>query len=324
MAGNYTICIGTVGSGAWLSPDGGESWRRVAQGLWSESRIFTLQLHPTEPRTLYAGANDGIYRSSDGGQSFERLQSPMNELDVWRIAIDPTSPDIIFAGTRPAALYRSTDGGRNWQKLPAQIAEECPNVRIPRVTALTVDPSDPRTVWAGIEVDGVLRSKDGGNSWSRISLDAIPDPDIHDIAVTVNGRTTTLTSTPREIFASNDRGENWYPLMVGDQFSLRYCRHLAQKPDDPNTLFCATGNGAAGDMGAIQRSTDGGKHWQPLSLPAEPNSPIWAFATNPADPGLIVACSHYGELFASHNAGDSWGKLRREFTEIRALSWVPN
>src|SRR5207249_11895963 len=113
-------------------------------------------------------------------------------------------------------------------------------------------------------------------------------------------------------------------LFVRDQFNLRYCRHLAQKADDPAMLFCATGNGAAGDAGAIQRSKDGGKSWQTLSLPDEPNSPIWQFATHAADPGLIVACSHYGELFASDNAGDSWKKLRREFTEIRAVSWVPN
>src|SRR5436190_881222 len=170
MAGNYTICVGTVGSGAWLSPDGGESWRRVASGLWSESRIFALTVHPKEPRTLFAGANDGVYKSTDGGQSFERLESPMNDIDVWRIATDP---------------------------------------------------------------------------------------DIHDIAVTVNGATTVLTSTPREIFASSDRGKSWHGLGVSDQFSLRYCRHLAQKEDDPAVLFCATGNGAAGDAGAIQRSQDG-------------------------------------------------------------------
>jgi photosystem II stability/assembly factor-like uncharacterized protein len=194
---------------------------------------------------------------------------------------------------------------------------------VPRVTALTVDPSDHRMVWAGVEVDGVRRSTDGGNTWSRIT-GGINDPDIHDIAVTVNGATTVLTSTPREIFASTDRGESWRGLGVADQFSLRYCRHLVQKADDPATLFVATGNGASGDAGAIQRSKDGGRSWQALSLPAEPNSPIWNFATHRADPGRIVACSHYGELFASDNAGDSWAKLRREFTEIRALSWVPN
>src|SRR6266576_4474459 len=133
-----------------------------------------------EPRPLFAGADDGIYKSSDGGQSFERLDSPMNKMDVWKIAIDPTDPDTIFAGTRPAALFRSKDGGRSWQKLPAAIAEECPNVRIPRVTALTVDPSDHRTVWAGIEVDGVRRSTDGGDSWQTIT-GGINDPDIHDI-----------------------------------------------------------------------------------------------------------------------------------------------
>jgi photosystem II stability/assembly factor-like uncharacterized protein len=324
MTGNFTICVGTVGSGAWLSPDGGESWRRVGKGLGNESRIFGLTGHPREPRTVFAGANDGLYKSTDGGMSFERLDSPMNSLDVWRIAIDPADPDIIFAGTRPAALFRSKDGGAHWQKLPVEIAEECPNVGVPRVTALTVDPSDHRVIWAGLEVDGVRRSIDGGDSWTRIAAEGIPDPDIHDIAITVNGGTTVLTSTPREIFASRDRGDNWYPLMVGDQFHLHYCRHLAQKADDPETLFVATGNGAAGDAGAIQRSKDGGKHWQMLPLPAEPNSPIWNFATHMADPGLIVACSHYGELFASDNAGDTWKKLRREFTEIRAVSWVPN
>src|SRR5207244_10317765 len=97
MAGNFTICVGTIGSGAWLSPDGGDSWRRVGKGLWSESRVFGLTVHPTEPRTVFAGANDGVYKSTDGGQSFERLSSPLDSLEVWRIAIDPVNPEIILA-----------------------------------------------------------------------------------------------------------------------------------------------------------------------------------------------------------------------------------
>ena len=216
----------------------------------------------------------------------------MNAIEVWKIAIDPTDPDIIFAGTRPAALYRSTDGGRNWRKLAADIVEECPNVGIPRVTALTIDPSDHRVVWAGIEVDGVRRSTDAGDSWSRIT-NGVYDPDIHDIAVTVNGgtpngTTTVLTSTPGEIFASGDRGESWQGLGVRDQFSLRYCRGLAQKADDPETLFAATGDAAVGSTGAIERSRNGGKSWETRPLPVEPNSPIWAFATHPANSARIV------------------------------------
>jgi len=61
-----------------------------------------------------------------------------------------------------------------------------------------------------------------------------------------------------------------------------------------------------------------------LKLPAEPNSPIWTFATHPANPDRIVTCSHYGELYATEDSGDTWRKLPREFTQIRAVSWVPN
>jgi len=114
------------------------------------------------------------------------------------------------------------------------------------------------------------------------------------------------------------------PIGVNGRFKLPYCRALTQKVGDPKTLFVATGDGAVGCAGAIQRSTDGGNKWETLKLPVEPNSPIWTFATHPADPDRIVACSHYGELFATENAGDSWSKLPREFTEIRAVSWVPN
>jgi len=322
---SYSICIGTIGSGAWLSTDSGDSWKRSQNegGLWSESRVYGLSTHPTEPRTLFAGADDGIYKSSDGGRNFARLDSLMNSRDVWKIAVDPSNPDIIFAGTRPAALYRSKDGGQSWQQLAVDMADECPNVRIPRVTALAIDPVDPKIVWAGVEVDGVRRSLDGGDTWTRIES-GVPDPDIHDVTININGSNKVLTTTPREIFASSDSGENWMPLGIAGRFRLPYCRALIQKIDDPKTLFVATGDGAVGCAGAIQRSRDGGNRWEMLKLPVEPNSPIWSFATHPADPERIVACSHYGELYTSENAGDSWSKLPREFTEIRAVSWVPN
>src|SRR5260370_12768444 len=126
MADNFTICAGTIGTGAWVSPDGGESWRQVRTGLWSESRVFGFAVHPKQPRTILAGADDGIYRTDDGGEHFERLHSPMNALHVWEVAFHPTDPQTVFAGSRPAAPFRSTAGGGHWGQPAAAIAEGRP------------------------------------------------------------------------------------------------------------------------------------------------------------------------------------------------------
>jgi len=105
---------------------------------------------------------------------------------------------------------------------------------------------------------------------------------------------------------------------------LIYCRSVTIKPDDPNVIFAALGDTAIGSTGAIQRSMDSGKTWETRPLPVEPNSNIWWFATHPADPDFILAASIFGEIYSSSDAGDSWQKLKREFSKIGALAWVPN
>jgi photosystem II stability/assembly factor-like uncharacterized protein len=248
------------------------------------------------------------------------------------VAFDPVQPDTIFAGARPGAVFRSRDGGQTWAQLNAQFADECPNVRFPRVLSMAVDPADHRVVWAGAEVDGVRRSLDGGETWETIGAAVTPgkigrqlnDPDIHGITVSGTSPTTVFVSTPREIFASTDAGESWQPLGVKNHFPLPYCRGIAVKTDDPNMLFVANGDAAAGETGTVQRSKDRGQTWETLRLPVVPNTPMWTFAMHAADPNLVLTCSHYGQVFVSEDAGDSWSKVRREFSEIRALAWVPN
>jgi photosystem II stability/assembly factor-like uncharacterized protein len=295
----------------------------VYKGLWLESRVFSLAVHPRDPRLVYAGTDDGIYRSQDRGVSFERIDSPMNDTPVWKVAFDPVDPNILFAGTRPATLFRSRDGGQHWQQLRADLAKECPNVRIPRVTSLVVDPTDHNIIWAGIEVDGVHSSVDGGETWTRID-GGLPIPDIHDIVVSSAKPKAVVVGANQELFLSTDNGESWRALEVGKRFSFPYCRGLALRADDPQVLFVATGDEAIGSTGGIQRSRDRGQSWELLPLPVEPNTPIWVLATHPANPNRIVACSHYGQLFLSNDGGDSWVKLRREFAEIRSLAWMPH
>ena len=323
MARNFTICVGTVGTGVWRSPDGGATWGRVGSGIWGDTRVFDVVVHPNTPSVVYAGTDEGVFHSQDRGKSFERMGSLLKSHQVWKIAIDPADPDIMFAGTSPSALFRSRNAGRTWKKLEVDMAEKCPNVRVPRVTALVVDPTDHRTVWAGVEVDGVRRSLDGGDTWTRIS-GGLNAPDIHGMVVSAAEPKTVFTSTPKEIFASTDTGETWQGLGVGNYFAMPYCRSMALKDDDPNVLFVAAGDAAIGSTGNIQRSRDRGQTWEELPMPVEPNTPMWAFATHPSDPNLILACSHYGELFISPDAGDLWAKTRREFAEVRALAWMPN
>ena len=129
----------------------------------------------------------------------------MNQIPIWTLAIDPVDPDIIFAGTRPGALFRSKDGGLKWEKLSVQIAEWCINVEVPRITALVVDPVNHNNIWAGIEVDGVRYSRDGGDTWDAVT-EGITDPDIHDIGIFAGTPKTLLTITPREVFSSTDDG----------------------------------------------------------------------------------------------------------------------
>ena len=322
MAKDISILVGTIGAGLWVSHDGGRNYGR-AGGIFGDMRVFGLKVDPTDPAVVYAGTDEGIFRSTNRGKSFERLDSQMNSMQVWNIAVSAADPSVIFAGTSPSALFRSTDSGTNWEQLSVDMAEECPNVRVPRVTALEVDPGDSNIVWAGVEVDGVRRSLDGGDSWSRIN-GGLNDPDIHGMTVSTGGTTTVFTSTPGEVFASTDTGESWQGLGVRDSFPLRYCRGITVKQDDPNTLLVATGDSPFGVTGAIQRSTDRGQSWERMGLPQEPNTPMWAFATHASDSEFILCCSHYGQIYATADGGDWWVKLPREFSEIRGMAWTPN
>src|SRR2546428_11527867 len=152
MGKDVTICVGTIGSGIWRSPDGGETWTRVRPSRYPENDVRALAVHPRVPHRVYAGTDSGVYRSEDRGASWERLDSPMNAMQTWALAIDPVVPDILFAGTKPPAALRARGRGHQWEPLAVGPATERPALVIPRVTGRGGAPADPRTLSGGVYV----------------------------------------------------------------------------------------------------------------------------------------------------------------------------
>ena len=137
---------------------GDDRWERLGDGLPEESEVRAIAVHPSAPRVIYAGTQYGPYRSADGGDAWKAIGFPDAGMVVWSFLFHPRNPEILYARTAPAAVYRSDDGGHRWRRLldlktPGRVAMNFPC----RVTRLAIDPTYPDEIYAGLEVDGVLR-----------------------------------------------------------------------------------------------------------------------------------------------------------------------
>lgn len=318
----HRLYVGTIGEGLYRSTDGGQSYTRSWRGMFVECFVRALVVHPQDPATLFLGNEHGLFKSEDGAESWVQVSSLADGKQVWSLLVPKHDPNTLLVGTCPSAIFRSTDSGKTWQQARAAFRQDCPRIIHTRVTTLAGDPTLGDTLFAGIEIDGVWRSTDYGASWEKASR-GISSEDIHSIMIVPGSPARVLVVTDNDINLSTDSGSNWKPLSLGKQVSMPYSRGLAQRPGAPEVLLVGLGDGPPGTQGGIARSTDAAQTWRTSELSCKPNSTIWSFATNAADPDLIYAASVSGEIHRSTDGGSSWSKLAREFGEIRALAWTP-
>jgi photosystem II stability/assembly factor-like uncharacterized protein len=260
------------------------------------------------------GTEIGILRSEDGGDTWRCLSAPKPDLAVWSLASHPHDRDIIFAGYEPCGIYRSSDDGVTWEKLSVEVTfpdvTVHPELMPKRVLGIATDPSNPREIYAGIEIGGVLRSLDEGRSWNCITdgLYVNEDPvDVHSIVVSPNEAGAVTAATRVGAFRSEDRGIHWRNLRV-PQLRPRgtYCRSLAYVPDDPNTLYLAGGNDFDGDMGVLFVSRNGGDSWDAIDMGVPLKTTVFAVGVDAARPDHIFCTTKIGQLFHSADRGKCW------------------
>src|SRR5262245_18274600 len=178
------------GDGVYKSTDAGRTEARV--GLADSRQIGRIQIHPANPDLVYVAAvghpygpnaDRGLFRSKDGGGTWQKVLSVDDKTGAADVAMDATNPQILYVGmwqflrtpwgittTGPGSgIYKSSDGGDNWTKLTTGL----PSGNLGKI-GVTVSPANPRRVWATVEADsngGVYRSDDGGVTWQLMNGD---------------------------------------------------------------------------------------------------------------------------------------------------------
>ena len=292
---NTHVYVGAESSGLYRLSPGSESWEELTNGLPENPIVPGVAVHPSNPEIIYAGTQDGPYRSADRGDHWERLDYPKLAPPVWTFLFRPRDPKVMYAGTAPGELYRSVNGGDSWTKLEFPLGSNEVSMAFPtRVIGLTADPNFPDEMYAALEVAGVLRSTDGGDSWDEITGSLAPSEDtldLHGVQCTAASPRTVFITTRVGPFIGPDRGSEWIPINFGQFSEITYTRDLYAAPHDPNMLFVSIGAAARSKQGALYRSRDLFKTFEPVGQGIAANSTMMAVRVNPRAPEHVFCAA---------------------------------
>lgn len=311
--------------GVFSRQAGAERWEHVVKDVES----FTVNVHPTDPNVVLAGTSDGVYRSTDRGRTFARANFPAKGIQIWSFLVDSRNPKLIYAGGSPITMFRSEDCGETWVELPnpgmpdrAVMPFAC------RVMRMAQHPSKPGTIYAALEVNGVMRTDDGGEHWvdcsrdllrlaqlphlkSKIVSDTYNEGmlDGHAIAISPADPDKVIVAVRMGLFETTDAGETWQDMEVGRFSPTTYGRDIKVSPQDPNTLYAALSVAAASKDGGVFRSTDKGQTWRRFDK-VQVHGTVMSLALHDKDPDQVYLGARYdGEVFGTEDGGATWQAL---------------
>ena len=234
---------------------------------------------PASPTPCSSPPPRGPFAAADRGDNWERLALPDTDADIWSITIHPTDPKTVYVGYGPTGVYRSDDGGDHWKKLPDPRLPDRVHMTFPcRVMRLDINPTRPDDVYACIEANGAMKSRDRGESWEDCTADLLPFTeqekyksrivsqteiegmlDGHALACSAAAPGTVFLANRMGLFRSDDGGARWQDIDVGRFSPMTYGRDLRVSPHDPKVLYAALSPAFRSADGAIYSSEDTGR-----------------------------------------------------------------
>jgi photosystem II stability/assembly factor-like uncharacterized protein len=286
-----------------------------------------VAVDPNDPETLYVGTTDeGMFKSTDGGRSWETLPG-VEHPRVTAVAVSPAD-GALYAGTEPSALFVSRDGGASWRELEGlRNLPSAPTWSFPprpwtsHVRAISLSYTDPNLVVAGIELGGIVRSPDGGETWQDQRPGAYAD--CHSLAAHPSSPEALYEAGGGGFAESGDFGDSWRAADEG--MGLHYVWGLAVDSEDPSLIYTSAAPGPFRAHGSgfsdavIYRRRDGGR-WEPL-LEGLREFP-YALAADPETPGALYAGFGDGGILRSPDAGATWDEVSRTPGGLAALALV--
>jgi IPT/TIG domain/S-layer homology domain len=291
------ITVALLASGA----AGADINRWTSGGPWTGA-IIAIAADPTDPQTVYASSQyDGIFRSRDGGLSWQPINQGL--LDAWitGLAIDPSNPSTLYASSYGDFVYRSTDGGDHWV---SQFVSD-PSSSYGLASGIAIDPLAPSTVYVATG-DGIWKTTDGGCSWGPSNGNLPPGP--HGVGSVIvsptdEGVVFAFLTFPGKLYRSSDGGTSWTAVL--SLFMDPNVHQIGFDPADPLVAFAASSTFnevTAESGGAVYRSADGGLTWNPVST--LPNEPFWGASVDRFNGSVFVSGSD--GVRVSTDSGATW------------------
>ena len=299
---------------AVTSDDDGKNWRQgpVTTLPHAASR---LTASPVNPERAYLAAYEaGVYRTDDAGVTWRHIDSYPTGY-AHSVLAHPVEPDAVYAGSEPAAVFQSKDAGESWQ--------ECSGFRaVPESTAwgfhaptrdshvrdLRVSPVDPNHLYAGIEVGGMVRSRDGGSSWQQLPG---LDDDIHCVNLSGTRPQRVYVATASAPYRTDDGGDR----LGVDQRRSGPPLHPPRRRGPPTTRTscwsrCRKTPGATTRNSTAPLTAARAGGWsRGLGSGENPEDMVVAFEWDPHSPGHVYAGTDGGKLYASNDRGETWQQL---------------